>query len=154
MPEQPTTPYFPELVKINAFKTQLLKLPDDLYHARLELADLTDQWRAAKDEVAELEAECKALIRAETVDELSEITGKVVSRKPKYPNDQARDAALDRALPESGGYQSAKKFLRGRETDKTRAEFQVKRLEEQHRSVAYVADLTCAEVSLLVAGRK
>jgi hypothetical protein len=151
MPEQPTTPYFPELVKINAFKTQLLKLPDDLYHARLELADLTDQWRAAKDEVAELEAECFALIRAETVDEAA---GDKVVRKPKYPNDEVRHAAQVRALRESGGYQSAKKFLRGRETDKTRAEFQVKRLEDMHRSVSFIADLTCAEVSLLVAGRK
>lgn len=153
MSEPATTPYFPELVKINAFKTQLLKLPDDLYHARLELADLTDQWRAAKDQVAELEAECRALIRAETIESFDSPTPSAV-RKPKYPNDEARDAALVRALRESGGYQSAKKFLRGRETDKTRAEFQVKRLEEQHRSVAYVADLTCAEVSLLVAGRR
>ena len=143
-------PFFAELAKIASLKSQLTKCPAEVYQARLLLAEALDRLRDAKEACAEYEAEQMALIRAERKE-----TGTVLHGAPKevlrYPNDAARAEALTHALATAPAYAVLKKTLRATESEKTAAEFGLKRFEDQMRAVQYVAELTCAEVRLLVA---
>lgn len=146
------------LSKIVSLKAHVLRIPQELHIARLALAETIEAAKAAREVLAEYEAETLALVRAEREDD-----GKVIGlpgqslvatqTRPKYPNDETRKAAVTLILTTSPEYAVRKKAASTADRARTTADMRVKQLEDQQRALAYVADLTVAEVRLLTAGK-
>lgn len=150
MDKQP--PFFPQLAEIAAFKSRLLAQPDALYKARLTLADADRAIATIKRRVADAKG---ALQDCE-----NEVAVEVAAQKDQFTNETLRKTETKRRLGASVGYQQLLKALGSIEAElldaevtRTRAALDVQRLEDEQRSIRTHADLTCAEVQLLVAGR-
>jgi hypothetical protein len=124
-------------------KLRLLGLPAALHEARQALRAAQDAVTALKGAVADAEAEMLMEVTAAT-DE----AGKV-----KFTNEATRKAEVRRRLGSDPLHRDRAKALADAETDAFSAQLAVQRLEDEHRAARAVADLTIAEIELLVHGR-
>lgn len=131
-----------QLASISTLKARVLTFPKELHSARLRALDAEQRVKALKAEVADAEME-ELLIAS------MKING---DGKKVYPNDEARKAAVSKALAESPTHRDRVKRLTDAETEMLNAKLDVGRIEDEHRAYRAVVDLTAAEVQLLVHG--
>jgi hypothetical protein len=131
------------LTEITTLKTRLLALPAKLADARLVAETTRVQVEQAKDAWKEAQAEVALLIAGETNGDA----------KPKFSNEAARKAEATRRLVSEPAYVALAHAVSKAEAERIQASIEVQRLEDEHRAVVAVKDLTVAEVDLLIHGR-
>lgn len=132
-----------KLAEIGALKAKLTTFPRGLFEARQRMYDAEQRVKGLKAEVAD--AELEELLVAST--KLSP------EGKKAYPNEEARKAAVAIELGKSPTHRDRLKRLADAESEALNAKLEVSRLEDEQRAFRAVADVTIAEVQLLVAGR-
>lgn len=132
----------PTLDQLAYLKLRLRTLPDELNMAREALSRLAAEVRDQKTTVAEQEAEIAAMTRAEWL----------ALAKDKKPAEAAVAAAVKVAIEKDEPLRSQRRHLRDVELRKEGAELTVKHLADRFTALQFYADLTAAEVRLLVGG--
>jgi len=145
------TPTLDTFQEISSLKTRLLALPSALAGARREAAEATSRAATDKEAIKQAEAEVLLLVSGETVTE-STADGKPGKVKPAYANAESRTAEAGRRLATDPRHQARVAQFAEADAERVRTAIAVQQLEDEHRALRGVADLTVAEVSLLTAG--
>lgn len=132
----------PTLDAINALKLRLRTLPDELNVAREAATRLSAMVKDDKAALAEREAEVAAMTRADLL----------AQPQSKKPTEVALTLAVKAAVEKDDGVGHLRATLREVQLRHEGAELQVKHLTDRFVGLQVYADLTTAEVRLLVAG--
>lgn len=132
----------PTLDQLAYLKLRLRTIPDELNVAREAESRLRNEVRDQKTTVAEQEAEVAALTRAEWLSLAGD----------KKPAEAALAAAVKVALDKDEPLRAQRRLLREVELRREGAELTVKHLTDRFAALQTYADLTTAEVRLLVGG--
>lgn len=131
-----------KLSEIAALKQRIYTLPKGLHESRQRCSEAQQRVKVLKAEVEDMRLEA-----------LLQVSIEKIGDKPRYTNDESRKAAVAQALTYSPRAKDLGKHLADAEAEALNADLDVKKLEEDQRAFRAVVDLTCAEISLLVAGR-
>ena len=132
----------PTLDQIAYLKLRLRTIPDELNVAREALIRLSAEVREQRTGLADLESEIGAFARAQMLAEA----------KGKKPTEAALTAAVKVAVEQHEGCRRLRTGLREVELRRDGAELTVKHLTDRFSALQFYADLTTAEVRLLVGG--
>ena len=132
----------PTLDQIAYLKLRLRTIPDELNVAREAAARLRAEVREQKMVLADLEAEAAAFARAQAL----------ADAKGKKPSEEALKTAAKVAVEQHQQCRNLRTALREIELRLDGAELTVKHLTDRFAGLQTYADLTVAEVKLLVGG--
>jgi hypothetical protein len=132
----------PTLDQIAYLKLRLRTIPDELNLAREALTRLSAEVREQKTVLAEHEAEAGAFVRAQMI----------ADTKGKKPSEETIKTAIKMAVEQNEGCRRLRMVLRETGLRCDGAELTVKHLTDRFLGLQSYADLTCAEVRLLVGG--
>jgi len=132
----------PTLDQIAYLKLRLRTIPDELNVAREALSRLSAEVREQKTGLTDLESEAGAFARAQMI----------ADAKGKKPTEAALTTAVRLAVEQNEQCRRLRTALRAVELRRDGAELTVKHLTDRFAGLQTYADLTVAEVRLLVGG--